>query len=50
MKDLDPFKKLVLEWTKKAQSGLCSDDERNTYYACAEQLHDTIFLLTALEE
>jgi len=40
--DLSALKFLVLEWTQKAQSGSCSDDEKNTYYECAKQLHENI--------
>ena len=42
MKDLSLMKILVAEWTRKAQSGSCADDERATYYECAEQLHRAI--------
>ena len=40
-----PIRTLVLEWTRKAQSGTCTDDERNVYYECAEKLHDAVFNL-----
>lgn len=30
---------LVKKWTEKARGASLSDDERNTYYACAEELH-----------
>lgn len=45
MKELKLFKDLVIEWTRKAQSGICTDDEKHTYYECAEKLHNTIFKL-----
>jgi hypothetical protein len=42
MNDLSLFKILVTEWTQKAQSGSCTDDEKNVYYECAEKLHEAI--------
>jgi hypothetical protein len=42
MKDLSLLKLLVIEWTRKAQSGSCTDDEKMVYYECAKKLHDTI--------
>jgi hypothetical protein len=42
MFNLSLLKILVAEWTRKAQSGSCTDDEKNTYYECAEKLHDAI--------
>jgi hypothetical protein len=33
---------LVMEWTRKAQSGSCTDDEKLVYYECAKKLHETI--------
>jgi len=43
MKEPQILRDLVSEWTKKAQSGLCSDDERHAYYECAKELHEAIF-------
>ena len=45
MYDLTTLKILEIEWTRKAQSSLYADDERNTYYTCAEQLHDALYRL-----
>lgn len=45
VKDLSLLKILVAEWTRKAQSGSCTDDEKSVYYDCAEKLHDAIFRL-----
>ena len=47
MKDLSLLKFLVAEWTRKAQSGSCTDDEKQVYYECAQKLHETV---QALEE
>lgn len=42
MKDLSSLRILVSEWTRKAQSGSCTDDEKSVYYDCAQKLHETI--------
>jgi len=45
MKDLKQLKSLVKEWTKKAQNCSYSDVESQTFYSCAQELHDVIFKL-----
>ena len=42
MKDLILFKFLVIEWTRKAQSGSYTDDEKQVYYECAQKLHEAV--------
>jgi len=42
MRNLSLLYFLVSEWTRKAQSGSCTDDEKQVYYECAEKLHETI--------
>ena len=45
MKDLSALRILVAEWTHKAQNNSYTDDERNVYYNCAEELHKLIHQL-----
>ena len=42
MRDLSLLKFLIMEWTRKAQSGSCTDDEKQVYYECAEKLHEAV--------
>jgi hypothetical protein len=49
MKDLSLLKILVKEWTQKAQNSCYLDIERETFYSCAQELHQIIFKLEEQE-
>ena len=38
----DRYKELVKDWTRKARSSSYTDEERNIYYDCSEQLHNIL--------